>query len=283
MSNTQTDTFFARNPVFTTEEFSRFLTEQDPSYSPTGWKPLLTYHRKAGHVVPIRRGLYAVVPIGITPETMLVDPFLIAAKMTDDAVLAYHTALSLHGLAHSVRYRFTSLSRSPFINLTRFQGNTYQVIPPPHALPPDKALALGGETSDRQGVTIRVTGLERTIVDVLHRPAISGGWEEVWLSLESVDAYLDFDLLIEYTLLLKNATTSSKVGYYLDTNRKRLRVKDEHLNRLETHRPRQPQYVQRNRKEGASAIPSRLVSKWNLLVPVLQGDLDEEETEERLT
>jgi len=32
----------------------------------------------------------------------LVDAYLLAAQMTDDAVLPYHTALELHGKAYSV-------------------------------------------------------------------------------------------------------------------------------------------------------------------------------------
>ena len=42
------------------------------------------------------------------------------------------------------------------------------------------------ETLDRQGLPIRVTGLERTLVDVLDRPALAGGWEEAWRSWEGV-------------------------------------------------------------------------------------------------
>ena len=35
---------------------------------------------------------------------LTVDPYLVAAKMTEDAVLAYHTALEFHGRAYSVHW-----------------------------------------------------------------------------------------------------------------------------------------------------------------------------------
>jgi len=43
--------------------------------------------------------------------------------------------------------------------------------------------------------------LERTLVDVLDAPEHGGGWEEIWLSLESVE-FFDLDAVIEYALKL---------------------------------------------------------------------------------
>ena len=43
---------------------------------------LLSCHRKAGRVVRLRRGLYAVIPPGADPEPYMVDHFLVAAKIT---------------------------------------------------------------------------------------------------------------------------------------------------------------------------------------------------------
>jgi hypothetical protein len=47
---------------------------------------------------------------------------------------------------------------------------------------------------------LRVAGLERTLVDVLDRPDLSGSWEEIWRSLESVE-FFDLDKVVEYALL----------------------------------------------------------------------------------
>ena len=48
---------------------------------------------------------------------------------------------------------------------------------------------------DRMGMDVRVSSIERTLVDSLHRPNLSGGWEEIWRSFESVN-FLDLDQLI---------------------------------------------------------------------------------------
>ncbi len=109
---------------------------------------------------------------------------------------------------------------------------------------------------------LRVTSLERTLVDVLDRPDYSGGWEEVWRSLESVE-FFDLEKVVEYALLLENATTASKVGFFLAQHREALMVEERHLIELRHRRPRQPHYVDRNKRSSGS-----LVAEWNLVVPM---------------
>ena len=108
---------------------------------------------------------------------------------------------------------------------------------------------------------MKVTSLERTLVDVLDRPQLAGGWEEVYRSLESVE-FFDLDKIVDYVLLLGNATTASKVGLYLDQHREALMVEERHLTALRNQRPKQPHYVDRRRGRGG-----RLVTEWNLVVP----------------
>lgn len=65
----------------------------------------------------VRRGLYATVLRGVSPAKAAVDPYLIATKLANDAVIAYHAALQFQGKAYSVSQRYTYLScrrRRPF-------------------------------------------------------------------------------------------------------------------------------------------------------------------------
>ena len=48
---------------------------------------------------------------------------------------------------------------------------------------------------ERLGVKIAVTTLERTFVDMLDRPHLSGSWEEIWKSFENIE-YLDLNQVI---------------------------------------------------------------------------------------
>jgi predicted transcriptional regulator of viral defense system len=121
--------------------------------------------------------------------------------------------------------------------------------------------SFGVLTDERAGMLLRVTSLERTLVDVLDRPDLSGSWEEIWRSLESVE-FFDLDKVVEYALLLGNSTTGAKVGFFLEQHREPLMVEDRHLKALHDLRPRQPHYLDRVKR-----ISGHLVSKWNLVVP----------------
>ncbi len=271
------DAFFAQRALFTTEELDCFLAEKRPEGAAVARlaltrKSLLSYHKKAGHVLMIRRGLYAIVPAHRTPAQQPVDSALIASRLTPDAVIAYHGALALHGLAHSLREEIVVLSEQSFVNPLRFRGTLYRAVPPPRELPTQDALTLGVTTWDRQGLSVRVTDLERTVVDCLDRLLLSGGWEEVWRSLESLDAYLNLELLLEYALKLRTATTAAKVGYFLSRQQERLRVPEEVLERLRAHRPKRAHYVLRDRTLGQVPGRARFVPEWNLMVPTLSGE-----------
>jgi predicted transcriptional regulator of viral defense system len=255
----KTEDFLNRRPVFTNEELAEFLASRR-THGPRTQESLLAYYTKTGRVVRFRRGLYAVVPPGATAETYSFDPFLLAAKMTKDAVLAYHTALEIHGKAYSTHQYLAYLSNRPLRPLA-FRSQLFRGVKFPQTLLRKGKENYGVVEMDRVGLEIRVTSLERTLVDVMNRPDLSGTWEEIWRSLESVE-FFDLDKVVEYTLLLENATTAAKVGFFLEQHRETLMVDDTHLKPLRDLRPRQPHYLERRRRRAG-----RLATGWNLVLP----------------
>jgi len=253
------DEFFRKHPVFTGEELAKYLSSPGEVGARAG-EALLAYHRKTGRVVRVRRGLYAVIPRGADPESYPVDPFLVAAKLTPDAVLSHHTALEFHGRAYSVREYFTYSASRPLPPL-KFRAHVFRGAKFPGALRRAGKESFGVSAAERAGLEVRVTSLERTLVDVLDRPDLSGSWEEIWRSLESVE-FFDLDKVVDYALLLGNATTGAKVGFFLEQHREPLMVEDRHLKALNDLRPRQPHYLDRTRRKSG-----RFMSKWNLVVP----------------
>jgi len=249
--------FFARHPVFTYEEFAAFLDADGPRSVKTR-DSLLAHHTKTGRILRVKRGLYASVPFGASPDTFPVDTFLLAGKMAEDAVLGYHTALEFYGKAHSVQERFVFLT-SKAIRPVNFRGYEFRGVRFPKALTKHRQEFFAVDTTERAGLPVRVTSLERTLVDILDRPALGGGWEEIWRSLESVE-FFNLDKMLDYTLLLENLSTVAKVGLYLEQHQKDLMVDGAHLDRLRQHIPKQPTYMVRNSR-------GRLVTKWNLVVP----------------
>lgn len=254
------ETFFRKHPVFTGKELDEHISSMG-NVGPRTRESLLNYHKKTGHIVPIRRGLYAVIPPGADPDSYPVDPFLVAAKLTIDAVLSYHTALEVHGYAYSIREHLTYSAARPVLPVS-FRSHVFRGVTFPKPLCRVGKEDFGIITVDRSGVDVRVTCLERTLVDVLDRADFSGSWEEIWRSLEGIE-FFDLDQVIEYALLLGNATTIAKVGFYLEQHREPLMVEERHLKPLHDHCPRQPHYMDSsNRRSG------KVVTDWNLVIPV---------------
>lgn len=251
--------FFYQHPVFRREEFAAWKASQgtlDPHAVTMG----LQYHCQNGRIMRLRQELYAVVPPDQTPETFLVDSYLIAGKAASDSVLAYHTALELHALAYSVFYQFTFVTRQkvkPFI--LNQQG--YRAVAVPAPLRQQKNENFSVETINRQGVDIRVTSVARTFVDVVDRPELSGGWEEVCRAINSITV-LNIEEVILYCLKLKNARLAAKVGFFLERRKGAFAVPDKQLQPLIAAKPKTAEYLsKRNVKKGT------LIKKWNLIVP----------------
>jgi predicted transcriptional regulator of viral defense system len=251
--------FLTQHPVFTLNEFCRFQTNNGSENTNTR-KALLAYYRRQGRIIHVRRGLYAVVPPGSSADSYPVDPFLLASRMAEDAVLAYHTALEFYGKAYSVQSRFYYLSRHKSIPL-RFRGHEFMRVSVSPSLSSKGKEMFGVKHYNRAGVELKVTDLERTLVDVMDRPDLSGSWEEIWRSLESVE-FFDLERVIEYARILENATTAAKVGFFLDCHKETLMVGDDHIEPLKKLHPRQPHYMMRGTRKDC-----RLVKEWNLMAP----------------
>ncbi len=252
--------FFYKNPIFIHKEFLNYLDAHGTTNLSTQ-NTILKYHTKQGHLKRLRRGIYAVVPPSTTLDTFTVDAYLLAFKMTEDAVLGYHTALELHGLAYSSFEQFTYISHhniQPFV----FHNQIFRCVPTPTPLLKKNIADFGVIKMNREGIDVRVTSLARTLVDVLTRPNLTGGWEEVWRSIETI-AVFDVEEAIEYVQLLNNATTAAKLGYFLEQRPSAVAVDEKYIRQLQKHIPSQCHYVDRSRRQ-----PSKFIAKWNLMIPI---------------
>ena len=250
--------FFDSTPVFTRAEFDAARTST-VHRSPRTTDSLLRRYVADGRLLRVRSGVYAVVPKGTDAAAAPVDPYLVATKLASDATVAYHAALQFWGKAYSVWQRFhfvTATSTRTF----SFRGLEFVAVKLPLSLRRLPNVDLQVTEQRHAAGVVRVTSLERTLVDVLNVPANAGGWEEVWRSLEIVE-FFDLDAVTSYAAKLGSALTSARVGFFLEQHRDTLMVEDKHLEQLRQHRPRQPRYFDARRK------PGKLVASWNLIVP----------------
>lgn len=252
--------FFYEHPVFRLDELAKWKIGHGAS-NKLAIHALIQHYLKSGRLLRVRRELYAVIPPNVTVDSVSVDPYLIAGKVTSDSVVSFHTALELLGVAYSSFEQFTYVSArktKPF----EFQGQRFQPVVTPLNLRANDDALFEVEMVNRQGVNINVTSLSRTFVDILSRVELSGGWEEVMRSISNI-AVLNIDRLIDYCLKLNNAVLSAKVGYFLEQRQGVFAPTEEQINRLLKQKPSSPQYLSKKHFE-----PCRLIKKWNIMMPI---------------
>jgi predicted transcriptional regulator of viral defense system len=245
--------FLATHRVFTTEELSRALAT-------TRERPRATLHRLLAlwtaerRVEQVKRGVY----VRAGERLSGADFRAIGARLTRDAALAYHTALEVHGLAQS-HYQEVVVATSSKVAPVDFQGHRFRPVRPRVELIRSTTPLRWTEVVDHGGHQVRVTTRERTVVDVLDRPDLSGGFEEAWRSCSALAAF-DTREAREYLALLGRAILWSKVGFFLERHRDALNTASADLDEIARHVPRQPVYLERG-------MPGALRQPWNLIVP----------------
>ena len=252
--------FFYEHPVFRYEEFTLFKLKHNTTH-PTSVKAALAYYVRLGRIKIIRRKLYAVVPPNQSVDSLLIDPYLVAGKVTEDAIIGYHSALELLGVAYSSFGQLTYVTQQkskPF----DFDGHWYQSVAVPLALKKKQAINICVNTINRQGIDIRVTNAARIFVDVLDRVELCGGWEEVYRSISNI-VVLDIDQVIDYCLMLDNARLNAKVGYFLSQRQGAFTVTEQQLAPLLVEKPKVAQYI-----PGRAGEQYQLVNPWNIYLPL---------------
>ena len=146
---------------------------------------LLLNYQSRGFITKLRRGLYCVLNLGTSaPEA---SKFQIATSITPTATVAYHSAMEYHGFAHQPFYELSVASATRFTSF-EFDGISYRYYRNP--------ISLGILTFDYDH-SIRITDIERTIIDCIDRIDLCGGVEELLHCLSSIH-YVSTERLLQY-------------------------------------------------------------------------------------
>lgn len=248
--------FLEDHPVFTLDELREFL-----GYKNGGRKASDTvlYQKKMQRIGTVKQGLYFSIRPGRNVQQTFPDPFLVVSKLSDDAVIGFHSALDLLGFGHSLFNTYYYFSNR-FRPALRFRGSHFRSVKTPEELQKKSQQFFGTEKVERVGLRITVTGNERTFVDCLERPQYCGGFEEMYRSLEKMP-YLQFEVLLKYLELRDQKKLYGTAGFFLEQNRDTFHVEESLLQQLERKKPATPVYWDRSKKGGS------YVRRWNLVVP----------------
>lgn len=249
--------FFGATPVFTRAEFANACRRQPGDRAVT---ELLKYHLRVGNIRRIARGVFASIPKGIASETATVDRLLAASRLRVGAVIAYRSALELHGSATACTSEVQLIARgAPGLVQTSDFACRF-VSPQSH-----HSSTAGVTTIERRGLAVNVTTFERTLVDLFDRYDLAGGADDLFQSLDLVverQSRLDIDALIEFAQQRGNAAAAGALGYWLEQERHRLGISNASRQAFQALAPRHARYAL-----GAAPGLGRAATGWNVILP----------------
>lgn len=246
--------FFSAHPVFSRAEYAAAVGRRPQDKVVTA---MLTQHLQAGNIRRIARGVFASVPKHADAGKWSVDRFLAASRLRRGGVIAYHSALELHGCAYTEGHEVQVIARGE-PGVVEAAALTCRFVKPPRGFAPPDGVAV----VDRLGLQVSVTTVERTIADLFDRYDLAGGAEELFNSLDLV-ARVDAAALVRYARALGNATAAGALGSWLEREQKRLGVPDAALEELRTLAPSQARYAL-----GTKSGEGRTAKGWNVILPI---------------
>ena len=160
--------------------------------------------QKQGLIVAVRKGLYCAVDLA--SGDAVADRYEIGSKISETAHIAYHTALEFHGLAHQPFYRAYIMSSSRF-RAFDFEGINYEYC--------RETIGEAGVYTPLGNPKVRVTDVERTLVDCIDRLNRCGGIEELLHCMEGI-SLLDEKKIREYLDMYDKTFLYQKTGFLLE-------------------------------------------------------------------
>lgn len=195
----------------------------------------------------IRNGLYVSLD---SMNSINVTKYEIASKISKDSYIAYHSALEYYGIANQVFNIMTVCSSTKF-NTFEFEGIEYYC----------KQEKNYEQVNYIIEGKVRITTLERTIVDCIDNVGIAGGIDEVLNALEQITV-LDEKKLLKALKSYNQILLYQKVGYILEQFQNELTLSDSFFEECQKQLTNQVKYFL---NDEYSDIEYN--SKWKLMAP----------------
>ena len=208
---------------------------------------LLQDYVRKGYVKQIRRNLY--VAVSLETGAPVASSYQIASKLTPTSYVSHRSAFSYYGYVDQVSYEMFISSESNFRDF-EFADMDF------HCLMSKCNLGI----VEIQGV--RVTDIERAVIDYINQFDRIGGLEELLKGLDMIP-YLSEEKLMTYLRFYNKSFLYQKAGYILGHFQKELKLGDNFIQECAEKKAKSIRYF-------TEAIPkNKLVynKKWGLMVP----------------
>ena len=228
-------------PVFTMDKAAEYYNSIESARSAV--KRLI----KRGMVVKIRKNLYTCVS-GESGEP-IADRFQVGSALSETACISHHTAAEYYGITDQVYYDVYVTSDTRF-NSFDFEGYTYVCIKPKINVGICEPEYSGG---------IKITDLERTIIDSINDMDRISGLEEV-ISMIDMAGPLDQKKLLQYMKAYNCRFLYQKAGYLLWNRREKLGLDSDFFEKCKAETGKSRRYLSRDITRG------KYLEEWGLIV-----------------
>lgn len=192
--------------IFTVEQARRYWE------TPQDTRKRLARLEAKGWLERLERGKYMIVPLEAGPERAWSEnAFVVASWLLQPSAVAYWSALQHWHLTEQVpRVVFVQSTARKFQRQKRVLGVTYRFV----TVNERKFFGLKKESVDHKAFS--VTDREKTILDCLDRPDLSGGVGEVARALGSSAEDLDWERMTAYAARLGVGAVMKRLGFLVD-------------------------------------------------------------------
>ena len=203
---------------------------------------------KKGYIERVRHDLYAV--ISLETGQPIANRFQIASAAAEDACVSHHSAFEYYGVANQVFYEVYFISQKRLHDF-HYDGYNYRCLP--------SRRGTVGVVEDPTGV--RVTSLERTVIDSIADIEKIGGLEELLRCLLLVPT-LASDKLLAALEIYHSGKLYQKTGYLLEVFQQEFRLPDSFFAECEARSSNSKVFFSKNDRRDHV-----LQKRWKLYAP----------------
>lgn len=233
----------AKYPVFDIETVKKYVGNEKTAYS-----QLLRWMKK-DLVRKVRNNLYSVV--NISTGDLFANNYQIACAISSSAYLSHHSAFEYYGLGNQV---FNEIYVSSKTKFEHFEYNhiTYKYIASKMDI---------GVVEARNTTGVRLTDLERTVVDSIKDVNKISGFEELLNCLDGIH-HLDESKLKKYLDIYNSQSLYQRLGYIFSQYKNVFPVSDKFIDFCRSKIGKTRSYLVSQQRENCS-----FDRDWNLMVP----------------
>jgi len=241
----------AKLSIFSIEDVIKLSNNEKTAYS------LVNRLTNKGFVKKIRNNVYSC----INPATghVIASKYQIACAASDSAYISHHSAFEYYGLTNQIYYEVYISSETRFRNF-EFDGIRYKYI---------ASKIKNGVVEPKNTEGIRITDLERTVIDNIKDFEKVGGFEELLYCLEHIP-FLDENKLKEYLEEYDLQALYQKAGYILQHYMNDMQLSEDFIEYCKSKIGKSTRYLLKENSDG-----NYYVSEWKLVIPKIDQGGDE--------